>query len=57
MLPCTPAGIMHILDTYNINLKGNISKKIITKGLKTTVVGRGNLVGYPLAYMLLKRNA
>ena len=46
-MPCTPAGILHILDYLNINLNG----------LKTTVVGRGNLVGFPLALALIRRKA
>lgn len=45
--PCTPKGILLLLDEYNIKLEG---KKIV-------VVGRSNLVGKPVAQMLLKRNA
>lgn len=45
--PCTPKGILLLLDEYNIKLEG---KNIV-------VVGRSNLVGKPVAQMLLKRNA
>ncbi|NET84131.1 MAG: bifunctional methylenetetrahydrofolate dehydrogenase/methenyltetrahydrofolate cyclohydrolase FolD [Moorea sp. SIO1F2] len=44
---CTPAGIMHLLQEYQINLSGQ----------KTVVVGRSILVGKPLALMLLEANA
>ena len=45
--PCTPKGILLLLDEYNIELDG---KNVV-------VVGRSNLVGKPVAKMLLKRNA
>ena len=45
--PCTPKGILLLLDEDNIKLEG---KNIV-------VVGRSNLVGKPVAQMLLKRNA
>lgn len=45
--PCTPKGILLLLDEYNIELDG---KNVV-------VVGRSNLVGKPVAQMLLKRNA
>lgn len=45
--PCTPKGILLLLDEYNVKLEG---KNIV-------VVGRSNLVGKPVAQMLLKRNA
>lgn len=44
---CTPAGIMHLLQEYQINLSGQ----------QTVVVGRSILVGKPLALMLLEANA
>ncbi|NEP21224.1 bifunctional methylenetetrahydrofolate dehydrogenase/methenyltetrahydrofolate cyclohydrolase FolD [Moorena sp. SIO3I6] len=44
---CTPAGIMRLLQEYQINLSGQ----------KTVVVGRSILVGKPLALMLLEANA
>lgn len=44
---CTPAGVMALLDEYNIPLAGK----------NAVVVGRSILVGKPLALMLLERNA
>jgi len=45
--PCTPAGVMELLDEYNIELEGR----------HCVVVGRSNIVGKPMALMLLQRNA
>jgi methylenetetrahydrofolate dehydrogenase (NADP+)/methenyltetrahydrofolate cyclohydrolase len=45
--PCTPLGVMALLDTYEVELEG----------AEAVVVGRSNLVGKPLAAMLLQRNA
>ncbi len=47
VLSCTPAGVMEILDYYHIPLEG---KKVV-------VVGRSNIVGKPVASLLLARNA
>ena len=46
-LPCTPAGIMSLLDYYNIELDGK----------NAAVIGRSNIVGKPMAMLLLERNA
>ena len=46
-LPCTPAGIIDLLDHYNIDLT---SKKCV-------VLGRSNIVGKPMAHLLLERNS
>lgn len=46
-VPCTPRGIMAILDFYNIDLDG---KDIV-------VIGRSKIVGLPIAKMLTDRNA
>ena len=46
-LPATPAGVMEILDYYNIELQGK----------NATVIGRSNVVGKPLSFLLLQRNA
>ena len=46
-LPCTPAGIIAILDHYGIDPTGK----------HAVVVGRSNIVGKPMAMMLLHRNA
>ena len=45
--PCTPKGILLLLDEYGIELNG---KNVV-------VIGRSNLVGKPVAQMLLKQNA
>ncbi len=47
MVPCTPAGILEILDHYGIELKG----------AEAVVVGRSRIVGRPLAQLLLLRHA
>lgn len=44
---CTPAGIMELIDRSGIELSGK----------KAVVVGRSNIVGKPMALMLLARNA
>ncbi len=44
-LPCTPAGIQELLVRYNIPLKG---KHVV-------VVGRSNIVGKPIANILLQK--
>lgn len=46
-LPCTPYGIMTLLDFYDIDLCG----------CHAVVVGRSNIVGKPIAQMLLNRHA
>lgn len=43
-LPCTPAGIMELLSRYNIP----------TKGKHAVVIGRSNIVGKPMALLLLQ---
>lgn len=45
--PATPQGIIMLLDEYNIPIKG----------ADAVVIGRSNIVGKPMAQMLLKRNA
>jgi len=45
--PCTPAGIIELLDRAGIQIEG----------ADAVVVGRSNLVGKPTALLLLKRNA
>ncbi len=45
--PCTPAGIMELLDEYRIDPAGK----------RAVVVGRSNIVGKPMAVLLLARNA
>jgi methylenetetrahydrofolate dehydrogenase (NADP+)/methenyltetrahydrofolate cyclohydrolase len=45
-LPCTPAGIMELLKRYNIDIAGK----------ECVVVGRSNIVGKPMAHLLLHQN-
>ena len=45
-LPCTPAGIMEMLKYYNIDVCGK----------ECVVVGRSNIVGKPMAMLLLQQN-
>ena len=45
-LPCTPAGVMALLDHYNIEIEGK----------RCVVIGRSNIVGKPMALLLLERN-
>ncbi len=45
-LPCTPAGVMELLDEYEIDPKGK----------QCVVVGRSNIVGKPMAMLLLHRH-
>lgn len=47
MLPCTPAGVMELIDSTGIDLEGK----------NAVVVGRSNIVGKPLALLLLHKNA
>ena len=45
-LPCTPYGVMEILDEYGIDPKGK----------NCVVIGRSNIVGKPMSIMLLQRH-
>jgi len=47
LTPCTPKGIIRMLEHYDID----------PKGLDTTIVGHSNIVGKPMAVMLMNRNA
>ena len=46
LIPCTPKGILTLLEYYKINLIQNI-----------VIVGRSDLVGLPLFHLLLNKNA
>jgi methylenetetrahydrofolate dehydrogenase (NADP+)/methenyltetrahydrofolate cyclohydrolase len=46
-VPCTPAGILELLDRERIPLRGR----------QAVVVGRSEIVGKPLAFLLLHRHA
>lgn len=45
-VPCTPAGVMELLDEYQIDIKGK----------ECVVVGRSNIVGKPMSMLLLHRH-
>lgn len=45
-LPCTPAGVMQLLKYYNVNISGK----------ECVVIGRSNIVGKPMALLLLAEN-
>ena len=47
IVPCTPAGIMRLIDSIGYDLKGK----------NAVVVGRSNIVGKPVAKLLLDRHA
>lgn len=46
-LPCTPAGVMALLEEYDISVEGK----------HAVVIGRSNIVGKPQAMLLLHKNA
>ena len=46
-LPCTPAGVMELIDSTGVDLNG----------ANCVVVGHSNIVGKPMAMLLLHRNA
>ena len=45
-LPCTPAGVMQLLEEYSIDPNGK----------NCVVIGRSNIVGKPMAMLLLHKN-
>lgn len=45
-LPCTPAGVMEMLHSYNISVEGK----------ECVVIGRSNIVGKPMGMLLLHEN-
>ena len=47
VLPCTPKGIIKMLKTAGVEIKGK----------RTVVIGRSNIVGLPVAKLLLDENA
>lgn len=47
LIPCTPKGIIDLLDFYDIPMEG---KDVL-------IINRSNIVGKPLAQLFLKRNA
>ncbi|MTD37617.1 bifunctional methylenetetrahydrofolate dehydrogenase/methenyltetrahydrofolate cyclohydrolase [Erwinia sp. CPCC 100877] len=47
MIPCTPYGIMKMFDAYNIDLAGK----------RAVVIGRSNIVGKPMAQLMMMKDA
>ena len=47
MLPCTPKGIIKLLEKANVSVAGK----------NAVVIGRSNIVGLPISKLLLDRNA
>lgn len=47
MIPCTPYGIMKMFEAYDIDLTDK----------RAVVIGRSNIVGKPMAQLLLMKNA
>lgn len=45
--PCTPMGVIELLDYYKIDLEGK----------NCVIVGRSNIVGKPMAALLMEKNA
>lgn len=45
--PCTPAGMVEMLKHYNIDIAGK----------HCVIIGRSNIVGKPMAMLMLKHNA
>ncbi|HJR83852.1 MAG TPA: bifunctional 5,10-methylenetetrahydrofolate dehydrogenase/5,10-methenyltetrahydrofolate cyclohydrolase [Nitrososphaeraceae archaeon] len=47
LVPCTPLGILELLDYYNIDVRG----------IDVAIINRSNLVGKPLGILLMNRDA
>ena len=47
LTPCTPTGIIELLDHYGIEIAGK----------HAVIIGRSNIVGKPVSMLLLQRNA
>ena len=45
-LPCTPAGVMELLKSYNVDVAGK----------NCVVIGRSNIVGKPMSLLLLEKH-
>lgn len=46
LLPCTPAGVMELLYHYDVEIEGK----------ECVVIGRSNIVGKPMAMLLMEQN-
>jgi len=47
LVPCTPTGIMYMLDEYGVDIDGK----------DAVIIGRSNIVGKPMAILLMMRHA
>ncbi len=47
LVPCTPTGIMYMLDEYGVDIDGK----------DAIIIGRSNIVGKPMAILLMMRHA
>lgn len=47
MIPCTPYGVMKMFEAYDISLEGK----------NAVVIGRSNIVGKPMAHLMMMENA
>lgn len=47
LTPCTPTGIIELLDHYDLEISGK----------HAVIIGRSNIVGKPVSMLLLQRNA
>ena len=47
LVPCTPAGVIELLDHYQVEVRGT----------NACIVGRSQIVGRPMAQLLLQRDA
>jgi len=47
VVPCTPLGVLHLLEAYKVPIKGQV----------VTMIGTSNIVGKPLGMLLLNQGA
>lgn len=47
MIPCTPYGVMKMFEAYGISLEGK----------NALIIGRSNIVGKPMAHLMMMKNA
>ncbi len=47
LVPCTPAGVMRLIDSTGVNIEG----------MNAVVIGRSDIVGKPMAALLVQRSA
>ncbi|GEL77372.1 bifunctional methylenetetrahydrofolate dehydrogenase/methenyltetrahydrofolate cyclohydrolase FolD [Tenuibacillus multivorans] len=47
LIPCTPIGIIKLLESYNVDIQGK----------HAVIIGRSNIVGKPIGQLLLNQNA